>query len=155
VASWSNCSDGCGRGLRQRRVLCSGGRDDLCIALPRPADAEVCDEAARPQLGAGCGWQVGPWGACGADCAPRGREVTCGGNGSALGVCFGRKPAEAEACQEEACTAPAPGNETSARFSLQFLMDSAMTPELLGNVVDGARKAITGLWELQSLCFSP
>lgn len=145
VASWSNCSDGCGRGLRQRRVLCSGGRDDLCIALPRPADAEVCDEAARPQLGAGCGWQVGPWGACGADCAPRGREVTCGGNGSALGVCFGRKPAEAEACQEEACTVPAAGNETSARFSLQFLMDSAMTPELLGNVVDGARKAVAEL----------
>ena len=27
VASWSNCSDGCGRGLRQRRVLCSGPAD--------------------------------------------------------------------------------------------------------------------------------
>eukprot|EP00435_Cladocopium_sp_Y103_P061655 s110_g23.t1 len=133
VGSWSNCSEGCGLGTRSREIRCSGGAQEFCRAT-RPADRQSCDadSVARSMIGPSCGWTAGAWSACGANCGPQQREVTCSA------ACFGKAPSALRPC-EDAGSACADQGNASARFEVSLLMDDLST-ELLTNLVAGTRE---------------
>ena len=74
VAQWGMCSVTCASGVRQRIVGCrstdgAAGTDDQCAGgarspTPKPADTEICTQAACPSYS----WQAGVWGGCSATC---------------------------------------------------------------------------------------
>ncbi|CAL1136353.1 unnamed protein product [Cladocopium goreaui] len=151
VGSWSNCSEGCGLGTRSREIRCSGGPQEFCSAA-RPADRQSCDadSAARFMIGPSCGWTTGAWSACGVNCGPQQREVTCSAS------CFGKAPSALRPCQgpdglpggeanrsasQDAAACAEQGN-ASARFEVSLLMDDLST-ELLSNLVAGTQERRT------------
>lgn len=140
VGSWSNCSEGCGLGTRSREIRCSGGPQEFCSAA-RPADRQSCDadSAARFMIGPSCGWTTGAWSACGVNCGPQQREVTCSAS------CFGKAPSALRPCQDAAACAEQ-GN-ASARFEVSLLMDDLST-ELLSNLVAGTQEAVAEMLQV-------
>ncbi|KAM9825274.1 A disintegrin and metalloproteinase with thrombospondin motifs 17 isoform 1-T1 [Syngnathus typhle] len=75
ASEWSQCSEGCGTGQRNRNVTCghaaAGGR---CDALTRPAHQEPCQDHSR------CfEWKTAQWSKCSSSCGRglQSRAVQC------------------------------------------------------------------------------
>ncbi|EDO44376.1 predicted protein, partial [Nematostella vectensis] len=101
TSAWGACSVTCGKGIRRRPVTCTrnGRTSNACVQDSRPADTEVCTNAACPT------WIMGSWSKCSLTCGGgvQTRRIDCS---SSLTKCDHRKkPVESRRCNTEACPA--------------------------------------------------
>ncbi|TRY56837.1 hypothetical protein DNTS_004106, partial [Danionella cerebrum] len=113
---WEQCNATCGRGVRQRQVVCAGLEagvfkefpESMCDGTIRPADSSACFE--RP-----CSkWFTTSWSQCSKTCGTgvRVREVKCY-QGEELGhSCdLSLRPEARQSCEVQPCTTDPPAEE--------------------------------------------
>ncbi|XP_041364271.1 thrombospondin type-1 domain-containing protein 4-like isoform X2 [Gigantopelta aegis] len=110
IGPWSQCSSGCGTGVRQREVACikSNGPglstlpDVDCVTEDKPPTTEACQNDA-----CGAQWYMTAWSQCSVSCGPgtKQRLVRCLDQlqQPALGCDVEEKPTEQKTCQNTDC----------------------------------------------------
>ncbi|XP_048588500.1 A disintegrin and metalloproteinase with thrombospondin motifs 9 isoform X2 [Nematostella vectensis] len=97
TSAWGACSVTCGKGIRRRPVTCTrnGRTSNACVQDSRPADTEVCTNAACPT------WIMGSWSECSVTCGfgYKRREVYCSRNNCDTA----RKPTQLLKCELPVC----------------------------------------------------
>ncbi|KAH9524630.1 A disintegrin and metalloproteinase with thrombospondin motifs 7 [Bulinus truncatus] len=103
VSEWNKCSSSCGKGLRQRDVICIQTSSKVNVTL------ELCDINIRPPATEGCmgtvclEWKIGNWTECSATCGDsiQQRTVECI---HTVKCDLDNKPPSTRVCQVQACS---------------------------------------------------